>query len=457
MLRTRRSHVSLLALVCGLLLLALPALAGRGNDTLAPRVHVVPVYGAIGPATHDLIKREIAAAITDKAALIILQINTPGGLYDSTQNIVQEILDSSIPVATLVAPDGAHAASAGTYILYASHLAAMAPSTRLGSATPVNIGGTDTDKDAPAKSSALERKVVNDAAAFIRSLAERHGRNADWAERAVRDAESLTASEAVARKVVEVLAATPKDLADKAHGRRVTMADDRTITITTKNAEIITREPGLRHTLLEALTHPNIALLLMTLGTYGLIYEFASPGALIPGVIGAIFLLLGLYAMNVLSVNMSGLALLLLGLSLMTAEAFTVSFGILGIGGAIAFVCGALLLMEPDVLGGMAIDPWLIAALTVSSLAVLSVSLGMVITSLRQKKITGREEIIGATAEVVHWQDDHGEVLLTGEIWQARCAAPHVLNKGDTVRVTALDGLVVTVAAHSTITPPQGE
>lgn len=450
-----RWHLALLTLLAGAVLFALPVLAADKN---VPRVHVVPITGVIGPATYDLVKREIAAAKNADAALLVLEMDTPGGLYDSTQQIVQAILDSAVPVATFVAPSGSHAASAGTYILYASHLAAMAPSTRLGAATPIQLGAGEGEAGKK-QGSTLENKMVSDAAAFIRSLAEHHNRNASWAESAVRDAVSLTATEALSKKVVEVIAKNAQELADKAHGRSVVMADGSRKILNTKNAEIVVRAPGLRHDLLGIITHPNIALLLMTLGTYGLIYEFANPGTMVPGVIGAIFLLLGLYAMNVLPVNYSGLALLMLGFALMTAEAFTVTFGILGIGGAIAFICGAVLLMKADVLGEVVIDPWLIVTLAALSFAMLSVSLGMVVKSLRQKTVTGREELLSATGPVVSWQGDRGEVMLTGEIWQARCATPHVLQKGDHVRVTALDGLIVTVIPVSTpdLSSSQGE
>lgn len=445
-----------LFILAALVILALPHVPAVAAEQSKPVVHVVPVTGTIGPATYDLIKREITAAHSAKAALLVLQMDTPGGLYNSTQQIVQAILDSPVPVATLVAPAGAHAASAGTYILYASHIAAMAPSTRLGAATPVTMGGSDDgDKKTPA---ALEKKMLSDASAFIRGLAERHRRNAEWAQAAVRDAESLTASEALSRKVIEAIATSPKELADTIHGRTVVMTNDAKITLDTRGAEIVTRAPGMRHDLLEIITHPNIALLLMTLGTYGLIYEFANPGALVPGVIGGIFLLLGLYAMNVLPVNFSGLALIMLGIALMTAEAFTVTFGILGIGGAIAFVCGAVLLMKADMLGGLMIDPWLIGLLATLSFAVLSISLGMVVKSVRQKTVTGKEELLGATATVVRWQGDHGEVLATGEVWQARCPSPHVLAKGDSVQIDALDGLVLIVhPVSSAPLSPQGE
>jgi membrane-bound serine protease (ClpP class) len=444
------------SLLLGLSLLALPAVAQDKKEGAAPRVHVVPVTGVISPATYDLIRREIRAAERAEAALLVLAMDTPGGLYESTQQIVQAILDSPVPVATFVSPSGAHAASAGTYILYGSHLAAMAPSTRLGAATPVHMGqqpGGEDDKQKPASpSSALERKMVSDASAFIRSLAEHHGRNTEWAIAAVVDADSLTASEALAKKVIEVIADSPAQLAEKAHGREVRMKEGVKKTLDTKGAEIVTREPGLRHDLLEIITHPNIALLLMTLGTYGLIDEFANPGTMVPGVIGAIFLLLGLYAMNVLPVNFSGLALLFLGIALMTAEAFTVTFGILGIGGAIAFICGALLLLKSEP-GGLMIDPWLIFALAASSFAVLSVSLGMVVKSLRARKTTGQEELADAAGTVVRWQGGRGEVRITGEVWQARAEGPFIFTPGDAVRVAAIDGLVLVVVPAAAPAP----
>lgn len=434
-----RRFLSVLALLAGIFIMA--AAVAAPPPAQNPAVHVVPVTGVISPATYDLVRREIRTAEKDGAALVVLAMDTPGGLYESTQQIVQAILDSPVPVATFVTPAGAHAASAGTYILYASHIAAMAPSTRLGAATPVQLNGSD---DAKEKESTLDRKAVSDASAFIRSLAERHGRNIDWAEKAVRDAASLTATEALSQKVIDAIAETPADLARKLHGREVTLGNGRTVTLDTRDADIIARDTGWQHDLLGVITHPNIALLLMTLGTYGLIYEFASPGALFPGVIGGICLLLGLYAMNVLPISYSGLALLLLGIALMTAEGFTASFGILGIGGAAAFVFGALMLVKTDA-AGFGIDLWLILTLAALSFAVLSISLGMVAKSLRQPKRTGREELLDATAVIVSWTGQKGDVRVTGEIWQARSREPFILQQGDTVRVADIDGLVLVV------------
>lgn len=430
-----RKGLAALALSAGILL-ALPAFA---TPEAAP-VYVVPVTGVISPVTYDLIHDEIAAAAEAKAQLLVLAIDTPGGLYDATQQIAQDILDSPVPVAAYVSPAGAHAASAGTYILYASHIAAMAPSTRLGAATPIQMDASEKEGSL----SVLERKMISDASAFIRGLAERNRRNADWAQKAVRDADSLTASEALAQKVVEYQATDAADLARQLDGKRVTLASGKTVTLHTQDAAIITRDPGLRRSFLAVITHPNIALLLMTLGTYGIIYEFAAPGVFFPGVIGAIALLLGLYAMNVLSVSFAGLGLLLLGIGLMTAEAFVPSFGALGLGGAAAFAGGALMLLKTDVTG-FGIDPWLIATLGALGVAFLSVSLGMTVKSLRQPKVTGQEELLSAVATVTRWQDGRGEVRVTGEIWQARTDAPYILQPGDRVRIARLDGLVLIV------------
>lgn len=422
--------------ICAGLLLGPVAFAA---DDAAP-VYVVPVTGVISPVTYDLIQDEIAVANAAHAQLLVLAIDTPGGLYDATQQIAQAILESPVPVAAYVSPAGAHAASAGTYILYASHIAAMAPSTRLGAATPIQM---DTEEK-EGNLSVLERKMISDASAFIRSLAERNRRNADWAQRAVRDADSLTATEALSQKVVEYTAPDVAALARQLDGRSVTLASGKTMTLHTRDAPIVERDPGLRHALLAIITHPNVALLLMTLGTYGLIYEFATPGVFFPGVMGAIALLLGLYAMNVLSVSFAGLGLLLLGIALMTAEAFVPSFGALGLGGAAAFIGGGLMLLKTDVTG-FGIDPWLIVTLGALGFAFLSVSLGMAIKSLRQPKVTGQEELLSATATITRWQDGRGEVRVTGEIWQARAEGPYILQPNDRVRVARIDGLVLII------------
>lgn len=447
MLRYFFAFLFTLGLLLGVASLTLAADKADKKDNNKPLVHVIEIQGVISPATLDLIKREIKHATDEKADLLILEMDTPGGLYESTQQIAQAILDSSVPVATFVYPSGGHAASAGTYILYASHVAAMAPATNLGAATPIQMspaGEKKEDEEKPKPSSTLENKMVNDAAAFIRGLAERHGRNAEWAERAVREAESLTASEALSKKVIDVIADDSAALADKLEGRVVIMGKDTKKTLSTKGAEIVRIEPGLRHDLLEIITHPNVALLLMSLGTYGLIYEFANPGALFPGIIGAICLLLGLYAMNILPVNYSALALIMLGIGLMTAEAFATTFGLLGISGAIAFIIGAVMLVESD-MPGFGVDWWMIALMTTTSFAFLSLLLGLVVKSHRKPAKTGIEEILQAEGEIIGWSGRTGDVRLTGEVWKAISLDDHILKSGDLVRIKSIEGLILTI------------
>lgn len=416
-----------------------------------PLAYVVKVDGVITPATDELIGRHLSRAAKAKADVVVLEMHTPGGLYDSTQRIVQKILDSDVPVVTYVSPAGAHAASAGTYILYASHVAAMAPGTNIGAATPVKMNGSDSDEKSdptmphdktPKKP--MAQKMTNDAAAYIRSLAELRGRNTGWAEKAVRDADSLTAAEALSQKVVDVVSTDVPALLDKIHGRSVKMKDGQERKLNTKDARIDSHLPDWRTKILNVITHPNVAFILMTLGVYGLIYEFANPGVFLPGVAGAICLLLGLFALNVLPVSGAGVILLLGGLALMAAEALVPSFGALGIGGAIAFAAGAVMLIDSDV-PGFGVDLWLIGAMTLSSLAILSVFLSMGIRAQRRRPVTGIEELVGAACHIVSWRQGRGEVRATGEIWQASADPIHIFNPGDAARVTAIDGLTLII------------
>lgn len=464
-----KKFLSMFLLTAGLLLLAAPALQAeepKTETTATPYAYVIEVKGVISPASYDLIKRHIANADRQKADIIVLQMHTPGGLYDSTRDIIQVILDSPVPVATYVSPGGSHAASAGTYILYASHIAAMAPGTNIGAATPVQMGqdGQEKKQDAADPTmpsdkndkkkltpggSTLEHKMVNDAAAYMRSLAEMRGRNQEWAEKAVREAESLTATEALTQKVIDVIATNIPDLLDKIDGKQVKMADGSMHTLKTRGASLETITPDWRHKLLEIITHPNVAFLLMTLGFYGLVYEFANPGTLFPGIFGAIFLLLGLFAMNILPINYAGLALLFIGLALMAGEAITPSFGVLGIGGAISFVAGAVMLFETEMPGDgfvYGIDPAVIGVVTLTSLGVLSFLLNLVVKSQKTNVTTGIEELQNAIGEVINWSQGKGDVRVTGEIWQAVADTDFILQKGDTVRVLAVNGLKLTVA-----------
>jgi membrane-bound serine protease (ClpP class) len=359
-----------------------------------------------------------------------------------------------VPIAVYVAPSGARAASAGTYIAYASHISAMAPGTHLGAATPVSMGGMpgsseparrrDGDKSAPADdSTAMERKVLNDAVAYIRSLAQLRGRNADWAERAVRGGETLTADEALRDKVIDVVATDLNDLLAKIDGRKVSVAAGARV-LATRGATIVTLAPDWRDRILTVITDPSIAYLLLIIGFYGIIFEFWSPGFVAPGVIGAISLLLGLAALSVLPVNYAGLALILLGLGLMTAELFTPGIGVLGIGGLVAFVAGSIFLFEPTEGGDEFSVPLpLIAVTAVTAAALFLFVLGSAFRARKAAVVSGVEDMIGGRAQVIDWAQQRGRVRFRGELWNARASA--VLGPGDAVRVAAVDGLTLVV------------
>jgi membrane-bound serine protease (ClpP class) len=435
----------------------LPASAEQGRATVAL---VIEIEGPIGPATARHVKDALATAAKRNAEVAILRLNTPGGLVTSMREIITEVLKSPVPVVGYVAPAGAHAASAGTYILYATHVAAMAPGTNLGAATPVDIGsplpglpsepnrgkeGGDGKGDESGVPVAVPRdtmaaKAMNDAVALIRSLAELRGRNADWAEQAVRQAASLSANAALQAHVVDLVARDLPDLLDRIDGRMVDVAGgSRALATSGLKAETI--RPGWFIGLLSVITEPNIALILMLIGVYGLIFEFWTPGAVAPGTVGAICLLLGLYALNLLPIDYAGLALVLLGITLLVAETFNPTV-VVGVGGVISFLLGAAMLFKVQAPGYQL--SWVVvgvAAAVTFGLALLASS--YVWAARRRPARVGVQAMQGMRAEVLDWFGEAGHVLAEGERWQAHGETGFA--PGETVEVTSVRGLTLTV------------
>ena len=475
--------------------------SGAESSTGGGTVTLLQIQGAIGPATADFITRGIEMAEESNATLIVLEMDTPGGLDTSMREIIQGILASSVPVATYVWPQGARAASAGTYILYASHIAAMAPATNLGAATPVAIGApapaspTDTadeeadedeagsDEDAsdgeedggdpddadaedgdaddagdagtgdgddtgaepsdliPAPSTATERKAINDAVAYIRSLAELRGRNADWAEDAVRAAESLSSQDALEMNVIDLVADDLSDLLQKLDGWEVEI-NGRSFELDTTGLIYERIEPDWRTRLLEVISNPTVAYMLMLLGIYGLIFEGYNPGAIVPGVVGAISLLLALFAFQVLPINYAGLALIALGVILMVSEFLVPSFGALGMGGIAAFIFGSVILIDSDI-PGFGVSLPLIITIAASGALVLLGIVWFAVRSRDRPVVSGQEEMVGAHAEALHDFDTRGQIWVHGERWTARTSTP--VTAGQSLQVVRVDGLTLHV------------
>ena len=447
--------------VVALVVSLLPALAGE-NENLAL---TVSIDGAIGPAAANYVKDALATAAERRAEIVILRLNTPGGLVTSMREIIADVLASPVPVVGYVAPSGAHAASAGTYILYATHIAAMAPGTNLGAATPVQIGGpvpglpdTTPDKDTKDSSSqpktkdAMTAKATNDAVAFIRSLAELRGRNADWAEKAVREAASLSANAALQEHVVDLVARDPVELLKQVDGRTVEVASGTTRRLATKGAALEAIDPGWISRFLAVITDPNVAFILLMVGVYGLIFEFMSPGMVAPGVVGTICLLLGLYALNLLPINYAGLAFMLVGITLLTIEAFNPTV-VLGLGGIIAFVLGAVMLVRVETPGFRL--SWSVIGTVVTMFAgLILVVLGSLQRARRGPVRVGAQAMPGLSAEVLDWSENEGHVFTQGERWQARGA--ETFKPGDVVEVANITDLTLVVRRPPALTGEGG-
>lgn len=463
-------------ILCGMRLLGLILLCvgycGMGWAS-STAVLELSVSGAISPGTADYIARGLEVADERHAELVVLEMDTPGGLDTSMRQIIKQIIASPVPVAAFVTPDGARAASAGTYILYACHIAAMSPATNLGAATPVSIGlggepapgkpdAATSSKGEKGKTgvqpanqtleplNTLERKQVNDAAAYIRALAQLHGRNAEWAEQAVRASVSLTADEALQRHVIDLVARDAPDLLRQVDGRKVTVLGAERV-LHTAGSAMMAWQPDWRSRLLAVITDPSMAYILLLVGIYGLFFEFSHPGFVLPGVAGIISLLLALFAFQLLPINYAGLGLIILGIAFMVSEVFVSSFGVLGIGGVIAFVFGSVMLIDTGVPGyGI---PWsVIISVVMVGVLLLFVVLRMVIQARRRPVVSGSAELIGKCGKVLDNCEQEGWASLQGENWRIRSAVP--LERGQKIRVVGVKGLLLEVVP--TIDEPDG-
>ncbi|MEX0963944.1 MAG: nodulation protein NfeD [Pseudohongiellaceae bacterium] len=460
MSETQRQHPSVTGLWLKCLLALL--LSCQAWQLVAAEVRLLELDGAIGPATTDFVVRSLQDANEAGSDLVVIRLNTPGGLDLAMRDMISSILASPVPVATWVAPSGARAASAGTYILYASHFAAMAPATNVGSSTPVSMGGSsplplpvgpEGNEEAPEQSTGeepnssssggttMERKVINDAVAYLRGLAELRGRNMEWAEQTVREAANLTASDALEQNVIEFIASDINELLAQIDGRSTVVAGQERV-LELGDPQLIIIEPDWRHEFLALITNPNVAYILLMIGVYGIILEFYNPGMGAPGITGVICLLVGAYAMQLLPINYVGLALLLVGVGLMIGEAMSPSFGVFGLGGVAAFVLGSIVLMDTD-LPAFQISLSIIAAFAVASAGLFILTLSMLVRSRQQEVVTGVEAMVGATAIAHKAFQGRGTVRAFGEIWQAE--SDENIEEGEELKITEVDGLILKI------------
>jgi membrane-bound serine protease (ClpP class) len=421
-----------LILLAVLLLLAVTAVQAQ---TAGPRVHVLTIKGTINPVLVDYVGRGIADAEKDGAQLVVIQMDTPGGLDTAMRDIIQKIVNAKVPVAVYVAPSGARAASAGVYITLSAHVAAMSPNTAIGAATPVQMGA----EGAQQTPDELKRKIINDAAAYIRSLAESHGRNADWAERAVRDGVSITEQEALKLNVIDMVSPDLNTFLTQLDGKQVKMLNGTTRTLQTRNTTLVQVKMRAIESFLYAIADPNIAFILLSIAALGITMEIFNPGLIFPGVIGAICGVLAFYALGQLPVNIAGILLIVLAIIFFIAEALTATFGILLIGGIISLIIGGLILFQ----GGspvFRVDPWLIAIVTIILVGVFFFVISRVVRAHRKQATTGREELVGKVAVARTALDPEGLVFFKGERWEAVSEAGKIEPEEEVV-ITKVDGL----------------
>jgi len=428
--------VRTLVILIGLLLASSIAVRVQADSS---RIDVLPIKGTINPVLVDYIGRSIEQAEDDGALAVIIQMDTPGGLDTAMRDIIKEIVNARVPVVVYVSPAGARAASAGAYITLAAHVAAMAPNTAIGAATPVAMGG---DGEA-AMSDEMKAKIINDATAYIRDIAESHGRNAEWAEKAVREGISATSQEALQLNVVDMVAADLNDLVAQLDGREVTLLDGRVVTLNTQDATINYVKMKMAEGFLYAIADPNIAYILMSVAMLGIMAEIFNPGLIFPGIIGGISLLLAFFSLGVLPVNYAGILLIVLAFGLFIGEVLTTTFGLFTAGGVVSLVIGSMILFKG---GGpvFQIDPWLIATVTIVITALFAFIVNRAISAHRKQAKTGREELVRKTVVVKEVLDPEGTVFFKGERWAA------ILDKGqaelgEEVIITEVDGLMLRV------------